>query len=83
MVVELLVLWTKSLGFIWDIQNNSTKYNYWALVQSRRSKSSFLGGYVLRIGFLKLFNNDKKCNKNSTVNKLVVEKIKNSAYHRK
>ena len=47
-----------------------------------------MGGYVLRIDFIKLLTyDDKKCNKNSTVNKLVVweqvEKIKINPYHRK
>ena len=55
-------------------------YDYWILAQSRSSKS--------RIDFLKLLNDaDEKCNKNSTLNLLVVyepvEKIKINSYHRK
>ena len=53
---EYAVLWTNSLGFIWDIKNVSTMYNHWVWSQS---KIIFLGGYVLRIVFfLKLLNND-------------------------
>ena len=47
---EYAVLWTNSLGFIWDILNELKIYIYWVWAQDRRSNS---GGYVYRIGFFK------------------------------
>ena len=38
---EYLVLWTNSLGFIWDIWNFLNIFKSWVWAQSRRSKSYF------------------------------------------
>ena len=38
---EYAVLWTNSLGFIWDVYDDSTIYIYWVWSQSRLSKSSY------------------------------------------
>ena len=55
---EYAVLWTNSLGLIWDIWNVYKIYKSWVWVQSRCSNSVLLGGYVFGIGFFKLLNND-------------------------
>ena len=40
MMVELSMQYCrKKIGFIWDIWNVSTAFNYWVWAQSRRSKS--------------------------------------------
>ena len=53
---EYAVLWTNYLGFIWDILNFLRSVN-----PERKfdvQNSYFGGGYVFRIGFFKLLNND-------------------------
>ena len=60
---EYAVLWTNSLGFIWDIKRFYGVYLL-SLIAKSTFKIIFLCGYVLKIGF-------KKCKQNSTVNLLV------------
>ena len=51
------VLWTNSLGFIRDIWNFSTIYNYRVWVRRQTTfKIINLGGYFFRIGFLKVLH---------------------------
>ena len=69
MVVENVVL-LRILGFIWDMLNVIMMNNYWVL---STFKILHLGGYVLRIDFLSLKNDDKNVKKKSTVNWLVVK----------
>ena len=56
---EYAVLWKTSFGFIWD-KLNFLKFERKFDVQN----SYFGGGYVFRISFFKLLNNDDiKCKK--------------------
>ena len=67
------VLWRNVLGFIWDMLNVLMNYNYWIWVQSQRLKSFIWFCTFWESIIFKLLNNDeKKFNKNSTVNLLVV-----------
>ena len=49
---EYVVLWTNFLGFIWDIYNISTTYNYWVWAQSLHLKSWILVGTFLESFYL-------------------------------
>ena len=48
---EYAVLWTNSLGFIWDMWKGYKIYKSWVWAQSWRSNLVLLGGYVFGIGF--------------------------------
>ena len=52
---EITVLWRNALGFVWDIPEFEHKVD---------TQNHQLGGYILRIVFFKLWNDDdKKCQK--------------------
>ena len=66
---ENVVLWRNFLGFIWGIKKHFNDELLLKLSAKSTFKFIHLGGYNIRIDFLKLlYNFDKKCKSNSTVN---------------